>query len=167
MLPLFHSSFQKYHFEFLEMHTAAILLTLLNTPRSFTTLFVLHWPFLWWYRYLPFWFWKTGAPLCFCLVGLYWPRYCAHLAAAAPVAPRMMGPEQQWWGLEASLFFPWPSVRNNDSSKTILLNKIVSIDHMLKECNGKWMEQLYDLHKQIYHTVNSLRSFLSSGHPVT
>ena len=45
MSPLFHSSSQKYHFDFGETHESFLLLTPLNTPRSFITLLILHWPF--------------------------------------------------------------------------------------------------------------------------
>ena len=42
MSPFLHFSSQKYHFDLGETHAAFLLLTPLNTPRLFTTLFVLH-----------------------------------------------------------------------------------------------------------------------------
>ena len=77
-----------------------------------------------------------GAPSCFSLVGLYRPRYCAHLVAAAPVAPRVMEPEQQVERL-SSVFIPRPSVRNNENKKYILQQNINFRVCILNECAVK------------------------------
>ena len=55
------------------------------------------------------------------------------MAAAAPVSPRAMEPEQQSWEMEVSFFSPLVSVRNNNNTKAILLNRILIIDRILKE----------------------------------
>ena len=49
------------------------------------------------------------------------------------MAPRAMEPVQQAWEMEASLFSPLVSVRNNNNTKELLLNRILIIKRILKE----------------------------------